>query len=424
MKVLIVGSGGREHAICWAFSKSPRVSKIFCAEGNAGIASVAECVAISPSDIGGLADFALTESIDITFVGGEGPLTMGVADEFRRRGLRIIGPSGAAARLEGSKAFAKDFMSKYGIPTAAYSTASSVEEAVEILKSGAFGGEASGVVVKADGLAAGKGVVVAENRSEAVEAVTGLSEVAGSAATEKIVLEERLIGREVSLLLFADGQGYALMPPVRDHKRIHDGDKGPNTGGMGTVSEKTLLSDADLFFAEEKIVKPTLKGCDLEGFPFKGVLFIGLMLTAAGPRVLEYNVRFGDPETQVIMSLLDCDLVTVCEAIDAGSLSELSIDWKNGAAACVILASRGYPATPLTGDVIYGLDVAAAHANVQLFHSGTARDAHGNFVTAGGRVIGVTARASDLESALAEAYGAVNDISWNGMQYRRDIGAA
>lgn len=422
MKVLVVGSGGREHAICWAFSKSGKVSKVYCAEGNAGIATVAECVPIPQTDVQRLAEFAEAQSIDVTFVGGEVTLALGISDEFRRRGLKIIGPSQAAARLEGSKAFAKDFMSRHGVPTAKYATASSVEEAIGILESGEFGDENSPVVVKADGLAAGKGVVVAEDMAEAIEAVRGLSDVAGSAAASTIVLEERMTGREVSLLLFADGRNYALMPPVRDHKRIFEGDKGPNTGGMGTVSDRSLLSDADLFFIEEKIVKPTLAGCDSEGFPFAGVLFIGLMMTPQGPRVLEYNVRFGDPETQSILSLLKSDLVDVCEAIDAGGLDQASIEWSRESAACVILAARGYPASPQKGDVIYGLDIASKYDGVQVFHAGTSKDAHGNFITAGGRVLGVTATGNGLESALALAYEAVNDISWNGMQYRRDIG--
>lgn len=424
LKVLVIGSGGREHAICWRFSKSPRVSALYCADGNAGIAEIARCVPVSPSRIGDLADFASSEGIDLTFVGGETPLALGIADEFKARGLSIIGADKLGARLEASKAFAKDFMRRHGIPTAKYETAGSPEEAVSILRSGAFGGPEDPVVVKADGLAAGKGVVVAADRAEAEAALAELPAAVGAEALGKVVLEECLEGREVSLLLFADGESYRLMPPVRDHKRIFDGDRGPNTGGMGTIADRSLISDSDLAVIKENIVRPTLDGCRSEGFPFKGILFIGLMMTAGGPMVLEYNVRFGDPETQVIMTLLESDLVDICEAIDGGRLGEADIRWSEGAAACVVMASRGYPAGKQNGDIIYGLDIAAGARDVFVFHAGTSRDAHGNFVTAGGRVLGVTASGPTLRDALDSAYGAVNDISWNGMQYRRDIGAS
>lgn len=423
MKVLVIGTGGREHALCWAFRRSPRVSEVLCAGGNSGIAQVATIVPILPEQIEKLADFAEADGVGLTFVGGESSLALGIVDEFRKRGLVIVGADLAGSRLESSKAFAKDFMVRHGVPTARYAASDSPAEAVEILESGLFGGPGEPVVVKADGLAAGKGVVVAGDRAEAVAAIGELASSLGVAAS-KIVLEEKLHGPEVSLLLFADGEDYSLMPPVRDHKRVWDGDLGPNTGGMGTVADRGLLTESDLEFAVEKIVKPTLSGCRDEGFPFKGVLFIGLMLTPEGPRVLEYNTRFGDPETQVIMRLLGSDLLTICEAIESGTLAQTEISWSEGSAACVVMASRGYPAGKQVGDVIYGVDLAEAHDDVVVFHSGTALDGNGNLVTAGGRVLGVTATGSCIRDALDSAYMAVNDISWNGVHFRRDIGSS
>ncbi len=422
MNILVIGSGGREHAICAAFKKSRRVGRLFCANGNAGIAQIAECVPIRPDDIEALAEFAESHAIDLTFVGGETPLALGIVNEFKRRGLRIIGASKDAARLESSKAFAKDFMFRHNIPTAAFANASSVAEAIDILNSGKFGDENAPVVVKADGLAAGKGVVVAANRAEAIDAVNGMQDIAGAAAAQRIVLEECLTGREVSLIMFADGENFALMPPTRDHKRIGEGDTGPNTGGMGTFTDAALLSASDLSYITENVIEPTLKGCRDEGFPFSGILFLGLMMTPAGPRVLEYNVRFGDPETQAILVRLETDLVEICEAIDAGSLGGLYISWKGGSSACVILASAGYPAKPETGDVISGIESAAEHENISIFHSGTAINFDGEFVTAGGRVLGITAWAESLNEALERAYRAAGEISWRGMQFRSDIG--
>jgi phosphoribosylamine--glycine ligase len=420
MKILVVGSGGREHALCWAFSKSRRTEKIYCANGNAGIAEIAECVDIKPENVSALAGFAGENGIDLTFVGGETALALGIADEFEKRGLKIIGAGETAARLESSKSFAKDFMQRHGVPTALYKTAASPAEAKEILESGVFGDENSPVVVKADGLAAGKGVVVARDRRQAIEAVDELEKLAGQAAAEKIVLEECLTGREVSLILFCDGKNFALMPPVRDHKRIGEGDTGANTGGMGTVSDSGLLTAEQKNEIVEKIIKPTLKGCESEGFPFKGILFLGLMMTEQGAKVLEYNVRFGDPETQVILVQLESDLVEICEAMLSGELDRTEIKWKSGSAACVVLASKGYPAKAETGDVISGLENVAE--DIVVFHAGTKKNETGEFITAGGRVLGVTAAAENLPEALKKAYAAVEKISWPGMQYRRDIG--
>jgi phosphoribosylamine---glycine ligase len=422
MKILIIGSGGREHALCHTFSKSKKTSEVFCASGNAGIAGIAKLVAIKPEEIEKLARFAENEKIDLTFVGGETALALGVVNEFEKRNLKIIGVSAKAAQLEASKAFAKDFMARHNIPTARYETANSLAEAIEILRAGKFGDAQTAVVVKADGLAAGKGVVVAQNRVEAERAIGELESLAGKDAAAKIVLEECLIGREVSLLAFADGKNFALMPPARDHKRIGENDTGANTGGMGVITDAALLSTEQTTEIIEKIIKPTLDGARDEGFEFRGILFLGLMLTAEGIKVLEYNVRFGDPETQAILVRLETDLVEICEAILEHRLEKLKIEWKEGNSACVILAAENYPQKPQTGDVIEGLDKAGAQEQISIFHGGTAKNENGKFITAGGRVLGVTATARNLNGAIHRAYKAVNEISWNGMQYRRDIG--
>ena len=421
MNILVVGSGGREHAICHTFAKSTRVSKLFCAPGNAGIAAIAECVPLGADDIEALSAFAADNLIDLTFVGGESPLALGIVDLFESRGLRIIGASKKAAELEASKAFAKDFMKRHGVPTAEYAVAGSAAEAVSILESSKFGVPDSPVVVKADGLAAGKGVVVAANRAEAVAAIYDLEEIAGKEAAARIVLEECLTGREVSLLMFADGENFALMPPTRDHKRLNEGDTGPNTGGMGTITDASLLSGDQLARITEMIIRPTLQGCIAEGFPFRGVLFLGLMITRQGPKLLEYNVRFGDPETQSILVRLETDLVGICEAMLEGKLDQGHIEWKSGNSATVILAAAGYPQNPRKGDVVEGLQRAASVPGVTIFHAGTALDG-GRLITSGGRVLGITAAGDTLESALKQVYSAVELVSWDGMQFRSDIG--
>jgi len=422
MKILVIGSGGREHAICQTFSRSPQVTKIFCADGNAGIAAVAECIAIRPDDTGALADFATSNAIDLTFVGGETPLAAGIVNVFTSRGLRIIGPTREATQLESSKSFAKDFMARHGIPTANYVTAHTPGFAVDELESGDFGDSDEPVVIKADGLAAGKGVVVAANRAEAVAAIKDLENLVGADAVEKIVLEECLTGREVSLLMFVDGENFALMPPTRDHKRIGEGDTGPNTGGMGAITDASILTTEQLAEITEKIIRPTLHSCIREGFPYRGIMFLGLMMTPDGAKLLEYNCRFGDPEAQAILVRLDTDLVDICGSMLTSTLQNLTINWHPGSSACVILASAGYPGKPLTGTVINGLDKAGQVEGVKVFHSGTGRDSSGRFVTAGGRVLGVTAAGSDLGLALNQAYAGVARISFDGMQLRRDIG--
>ena len=421
MKILVIGSGGREHTLCWAFSKSEKVTKIYCANGNAGIAEIAECVSIKPDEITKLADFAEKNEIDLTFVGGETALALGIVDEFQRRDLKIIGVNCQAAQLEASKSFAKDFMARHDIPTAKYQTTKTVKEAVEILQSGAFGDENAPVVVKADGLAAGKGVVVTTNRAEAIAAVNDLENIVGAEASEKIVLEECLIGREVSLLMFADGKNFALMPPARDHKRIGEGDTGANTGGMGVITDASLLMKEQEKRIVEKIIKPTLNGAQKEGFEFRGILFLGLMMTETGAKVLEYNVRFGDPETQAILVRLETDFVEICEAILNQTLDNLTLRWKKGSSACVVLAAKNYPNKPQTGDIITGLDTVKSPEQI-VFHAGTAKNEADQFITAGGRVLGVTAIGENLDEALQTAYQVLGDISFEGMQYRRDVG--
>ena len=419
-KILVIGSGGREHAIVWAIRHtSPATREIFCASGNAGIGQIAQLVNFSdPVDLAGYAD---SEAIDVTFVGPEAPLAAGIVDLFEARGLRIVGPNAAAARLEGSKIFAKDFMTRHGIPTAAYRVADSPRVAIDYLKE--FGSAESPVVIKADGLAAGKGVVVAGNRSEAEQAIEDLMvhHVAGSEAAGRVVIEEALSGTEASLLLFADGRDYALMPAARDHKRIGENDTGPNTGGMGTITDASVLDKRFEERVVREIVEPTLEGTREEGFPFKGVLFLGLMLTKDGPKLLEYNVRFGDPETQAILVRLKTDLVSVFESMYDGTLGSMKVEWSEGSSACVVAANKGYPGKYETGAVIEGLS-EVDHDRVQVFHAGTSLNADGRFTATGGRVLGVTAAAADLSSALGLCYDSLGKVHWPGMQFRRDIG--
>jgi phosphoribosylamine---glycine ligase len=421
MRVLVIGSGGREHALVWALRQtSKRQLELFCAPGNAGIAELAECVAISATDVTTLADFAERKQIDLTMVGPEAALAEGVVDEFARRSLRIVGPTKKAAQLETSKAFAKDFMQRHRIPTANYRIASSVGEALECLRGGEFGDEHSPVVVKADGLAAGKGVVVAQTRAEAEVAVQSIAAL-GSAA-DVILLEEALAGREASVLLFSDGQNFRLMPAARDHKRIGDGDTGPNTGGMGSITDESVIDRQTLERVISEIVEPTLHGARAEGLPFRGILFIGVMLTAEGPKVLEYNVRFGDPETQAILVRLQSDLAEIFDVIVDQRLGEIEVQWSSEASACVVLAARGYPTKPETGARIDGLDRAMQHDDVVVFHAATQRGPEAEWLTNGGRVVGVTATGETLEAALTRCYDATSEIHWDGMQYRRDIG--
>jgi len=426
MNILVVGSGGREHALCWALRRGAEGTggRLFCAPGNAGIAAAAECVPLDPADLTALAGFAEREKIDLTIAGSEAPLAAGLADLFAERKLLVAGPPRRAARLEASKVFAKEFMLRHGIPTARHRVAESAEEARALLRGGEFGAEDSPVVVKADGLAAGKGVVVARDRAEAETAAAKMlgGGLVGREAGSRLVIEETLVGREVSLLLWTDGRDYVLMPAARDHKRVGEGDTGPNTGGMGAVTAPDLLDEETLARVVREVVEPTLAGAEADRLGFRGVLFVGLMLTADGPRVLEYNVRFGDPEAQAILVRLRGDLASIFEAVARGRLGEVEVGWEGGASACVVLASRGYPERPETGALISGLEEAARVPSVQLFHAGTSRADDGSYLTAGGRVLGVTAAAETLAEALSRSYEAAGRIGWEGMQYRRDIG--
>ena len=424
MRILIIGSGGREHAIVWAIRNTFRSPvEIFCAPGNAGIDQIAQTIVVSATAHNELAKFAAEQKIDLTFVGPEAPLADGIVDLFSERGLRIVGPTRAASRLEGSKIFAKDFMTRHRIPTAAYRVAESPQEAIDFLRSGVFGSAESRAVIKADGLAAGKGVVVAANRSEAEKAIDDLMvhHVAGREAAERVLIEEALTGTEASLLLFADGRDYALMPAARDHKRIGENDTGPNTGGMGTITDASVLSRSVEERVVREIVEPTLAGAREEGFPFKGVLFLGLMLTEDGPKLLEYNVRFGDPETQAILVRLRTDLVSIFESMHDETLGGLDVAWSAGSSACIVAANKGYPGKYETGAVIQGLDEIDKEV-VQVFHAGTSRVSDGSFTATGGRVLGVTAAAEDLATALGLCYESLGKIHWPGMQFRRDIG--
>jgi phosphoribosylamine--glycine ligase len=398
--------------------------ELYCAPGNEGISQLAECIPITATDHSSLLEFARSHGIDLTIVGPEGPLAEGIVDEFEGAGLKIVGPGRVAAQLESSKSFAKDFMRRHNIPTAEYVIANSPDEALATLRSGKFGPSGTPVVVKADGLAAGKGVVVASSRALAEKAVAELASGAlvAAEAAKQIVIEQALEGREVSILLFAEGKHYALMPAARDHKRIGENDSGPNTGGMGAITDPSVVDEQTLSRIVCEVIEPTLKGAYEEDFPFRGILFIGLMLTAAGPKVLEYNVRFGDPETQAILVRLESDLSRIFEAMIDGTLGDVEVEWSAESSACVVLASAGYPGSYETGKTISGLEQFTANDDLQIFHAGTSKSAAGNLVTSGGRVLGITASDTTLEQALANCYSAIDKISWDGMQYRGDIG--
>ncbi|MCL6559422.1 MAG: phosphoribosylamine--glycine ligase [Firmicutes bacterium] len=416
MKVLVVGGGGREHAIVWKISQNPKVDEIFCAPGNAGIKKIARCIDIPAEDIKTLADFAEKERIDLTVVGPEVPLVLGIVDEFEGRGLRIFGPSKAASQIEGSKVFAKNLMQKYNIPTAGFRIFNNSADAINYIDE-----IGAPLVIKAEGLAAGKGVVVAREKGEAVSAVKSIMEekVFGNAGS-RVVIEEFLEGPEVTVLSFCDGKTCVPMVSSRDHKRAFDHDEGPNTGGMGAVSPASTYSMELAEIVEKQIIQKTIDAMAKEGIPFKGVLYTGLMLTNKGPRVLEYNCRFGDPETQVVLPRLETDLIDIIEACIDGSLDRSSIRWKDDRAVCVVLASGGYPDAYEKGKAIKGISEAERHGAI-VFHAGTS-EKNGTLVTSGGRVLGVTALGKDVEEARLKAYSAVSKIEFEGMHYRKDIG--
>jgi phosphoribosylamine--glycine ligase len=417
MKVLIFGSGGREHALAWAVKRSEKVTEVVCAPGNGGIAQVARCVPVDLKDLDDMLRVALQEQPALTIVGPELPLSLGIVDALQQQGLRVFGPTRAAAMLESSKGFAKRFLQRRNIPTAKYAVCASAEElenAVEIFH--------PPIVVKADGLAAGKGVVICQSRRTAIEAAQGLFTGALLGEAERqVVIEEFLDGDEISFLCLSDGKHVAPLAPAQDHKRIGEGDTGPNTGGMGVYSTDTLLEPGMTEWILHHIAEPAIRGMAEEDTPFAGVLYCGLMMTARGPQVLEFNARFGDPETQAILLRLESDLVDALEACIDGRLAETELRWSQGASACVIASSSGYPGSYKTGFPISGLSAAAHVPGVQVFHSGSTRLGN-QLVTSGGRVLGVSAAAPSLEEALDRAYQAMAEIQFEGMYYRRDIG--
>jgi phosphoribosylamine---glycine ligase len=417
MKVLVIGSGGREHALVSAITRSGRVSEVVCAPGNGGIAQLARCVPAGQKDIDDLLRVTAAEAPDLVVVGPELPLSLGLVDELKRRGVPVFGPTQRAAMLETSKAFAKRFMQRHNIPTAAYAAAITEKEALDSIDLFHLP-----LVIKADGLAAGKGVILCHNRREASEAVSNLfSGKLLGVAEHAVVVEEFLTGEEISFLTLADGRHVVPLVPAQDHKRIGEGDTGPNTGGMGVYSTDELLDDQMRDWILHRIAVPAIQGMAAEDAAFAGVLYIGLMMTARGPMVLEFNARFGDPETQAILARLDSDLLDALEASVHGRLSESQLRWKPGASACVIAASAGYPGSYETGRRITGLEDAARMPGVEIFHSGTSL-VDGQYVTSGGRVLGVTTAASTLEDSLSRAYEALDRIHFEGMYYRRDIG--
>ncbi|HTV83311.1 MAG TPA: phosphoribosylamine--glycine ligase [Acidobacteriaceae bacterium] len=417
MKILVIGGGGREHALCAAIRRSPRATEVVCAPGNGGMAQAARCVPVHQKDLGDLLRVVAEERPDLTVVGPERPLALGLVDEMQRRGLKVFGPTRDAARLETSKAFAKRFMQRHSIPTANFAVCASRAEAMAALEM--FRHPA---VIKADGLQAGKGVLICGTKDEAEQAVAGLfsGHLLGTAETS-VVVEEHLTGEEISFLVLSDGKHATPLIPAQDHKRIGEGDTGPNTGGMGVYTADTMLDARMSEWILEHVAQRAVNAMALEETPFIGVLYCGLMMTATGPMVLEFNARFGDPETQAILPRLESDLVEALEACVEGRLSDTEFRWKPGASACVVAASEGYPGGYALGRPISGLDEAARVPNVEIYHAGTSVEG-GQTLTAGGRVLGVTATGATLSEALDSTYEAMGRISFEGMVYRRDIG--
>ncbi len=416
MKILVLGSGGREHALVWKLRQSARVSKVYCAPGNGGIAGEAECLPVDLKSLESMVALGQQVQPDLTVVGPELPLMLGVVDEFTRRGWAVFGPTKAAAQLESSKSFAKEFLQRHRIPTAAYAICDSVDEVREALPHFHLP-----VVVKADGLAAGKGVVIAASKEEAAGVASEMlsGKMVGEAGA-RVVLEECLKGDELSFLVVSDGERVAPLVAAQDHKRVGDGDTGPNTGGMGAYSTADIVDDTMRDWLVNHIARPVVEGMKAEGAEYKGVLYCGLMMTARGPMVLEFNCRFGDPETQPILMRLESDLVDALEASIAGRVSEGDFKWSKDASVCVVMASGGYPGTFEMGKRISGLDAAAGLEGVKVFHAGTSKR-DGEFYTAGGRVLGVTARSAGLEAAVERAYEVCGKVRFEGAHYRKDI---
>jgi len=417
MKVLILGSGGREHALAWSVQRSQRVSEVVCAPGNGGMARIARCVPVDLKNLDAMVSLVEAENPGLTIVGPELPLSLGIVDALQEKGFRVFGPSRAAAMLETSKSFAKRFLQRHKIPTANYAVCTNTaefEKAVEMFH--------APIVVKADGLAAGKGVLICESRQTALEAAQGLfsGQLLGEAA-QQVVIEEFLEGDEISFLCLSDGKYVTPLVPAQDHKRIGEGDTGPNTGGMGVYSTDSMLDANMTEWVLRHIAMPTVRGMAAENTPFVGVLYVGLMMTARGPEVLEFNARFGDPETQAILMRLESDLVDALDACIDGRLAETTLRWNAGASACVVASSAGYPGSYKSGLPIGGLDAASRVPGVQVFHSGSSL-VDDRVVTAGGRVLGVTAAGDSLEQALSRAYQALEEIKFDGIYYRRDIG--
>jgi len=418
MKVLVLGGGGREHALLWKLRQSPRISALYCAPGNGGIADEAECLPVDLKSLDSIVELAMRLQPDLTVIGPEQPLTLGVVDEFNRRGWPVFGPTQAAARLESSKSFAKEFLQRHHIPTAPFAICDSIEQVRSALAH-----FHAPVVVKADGLAAGKGVVITKTKEEAASvAAEMLSGKMLGEAGSRVVLEECLKGDELSFLVFSDGERVAPLVAAQDHKRVGDGDSGPNTGGMGAYSTSELVDAGMRDWLVNHIARPVVAGMKAEGTEFKGVLYCGLMMTARGPMVLEFNCRFGDPETQPILMRLESDLIEAVEASIEGRVSEGDFKWSQEPSVCVVMASGGYPGTFEMGKTIDGLAEAGAVEGVKVFHAGTSKR-DGAYYTAGGRVLGVTARAADLKTAVARAYEACGKISFDGAHYRKDIAA-
>ena len=420
MKVLVIGGGGREHAICWKLSKSPKVDELYCAPGNAGIAEVAKCVDIGVMDFEKMADFAKKEAFDLIVVGPDDPLAGGIVDVLEEKGLRVFGPRKNAAILEGSKAFSKDLMKKYHIPTAAYETFTSPEEAKKYLETSKYP-----IVLKADGLALGKGVLICETKEDAMAGVNELmlDKKFGSAGNT-IVVEEFMTGREVSVLSFVDGNTIKIMSSAQDHKRAKDGDQGLNTGGMGNFSPSPFYTDEVDAFCKKYVYQATVDAMKAEGRPFKGVIFFGLMLTPEGPKVLEYNARFGDPEAQVVLPRMKNDIIDVFEACIDGTLDQIDLQFEDNACVCVVLASDGYPLAYEKGFEITGMENFKDKDGYYLFHAGSKFDENGKIVTNGGRVLGVTATGKTLKEARANAYEATEWVNFDNKYMRHDIGKA
>jgi phosphoribosylamine--glycine ligase len=418
MKVLVIGSGGREHAIAWSVLKSKKVTKLYCAPGNAGTAAIAENVSIKADDVDGLLKFALDKKIDLTIVGPEIPLVMGLVDVFAKNKLKAFGPDKDGAQMEGSKVFTKNLFRKYNIPTAAFGEFDNSKDAVSYIKAN----KEYPLVVKADGLAAGKGVIIAQSESEATAAVADIMDrkIFG-AAGGRVVIEEFLEGEEASILAFTDGWAVLPLPASQDHKRIFDGDNGPNTGGMGAYAPTPLITPELLKTIMDTVLYPTVKALRSEGIIYKGILYAGIMVTKSGPKVLEYNVRFGDPETQAVLPLLKTDITDLCLAAIDGKLKDIKLEVNDGAAINVVLASKGYPGNYEKGKVINGLDAFADRDDMMIFHAGTALK-NGRVVTAGGRVLNVTAIAPDIKSAIDKVYKNIDMVNFEGVYYRKDIG--